>query len=255
MEKDFDVFKFEKRMKSNIFNFRVIMGLKKTNSEKIKKLLYKINLIQFALGQTRLFSRVFSFFIRYGLIGTVRLIRDLLITKILFKNARLIRYPFYIRGRTKILIGRNFTSGVGLRVDAFGASGQTQIEFGEHVQVGDYVHIAAIESVVIGNDVLIASKVYISDHNHGVYSGLNQSFADEIQYAKKLSVLPVKIGNNAWIGEGVMILPGVNIGENCVIGAGAVVTKSIEPNSIAVGNPARVVKIWNNDQKTWLKVN
>ena len=56
------------------------------------------------------------------------------------------------------------------------------------------------------------------------------------------AVLPVTIGNDVWIGSRVTILPGVTIGDGCVIGAGAVVAKDIPPYSVAVGNPARVVK-------------
>lgn len=53
---------------------------------------------------------------------------------------------------------------------------------------------------------------------------------------------PVTIGNNVWIGGGATILPGVTIGDNCVIGAGAVVSRSLPANSVAVGNPARIIK-------------
>lgn len=59
--------------------------------------------------------------------------------------------------------------------------------------------------------------------------------------------LKVKIGNNVWLGYGVLVLPGVTIGENSIVGAGSVVTKDIPPNSIAAGNPARVLK--ERDQK------
>ncbi|HEX7757448.1 MAG TPA: DapH/DapD/GlmU-related protein, partial [Niabella sp.] len=58
-----------------------------------------------------------------------------------------------------------------------------------------------------------------------------------IEYAQ-----PVTIGNNVWVGGNATILPGVTIGDNCVIGAGSVVTKDIPANSLAVGNPARVIR-------------
>lgn len=60
--------------------------------------------------------------------------------------------------------------------------------------------------------------------------------------------LPVTIGKNCWIGGSVVILPGVTIGDNCVIGAGSVVNKDIPPNSVAVGNPAKVKKVIDNGQ-------
>ncbi len=62
------------------------------------------------------------------------------------------------------------------------------------------------------------------------------------KYNEKNIASPVKIGNNVWIGSHVIILPGVTIGNNCVIGAGSVVNKSIPDNSTAVGVPAKVVK-------------
>ena len=58
--------------------------------------------------------------------------------------------------------------------------------------------------------------------------------------------LPIKIGNNVWLGGNVVILPGVTIGDGCVIGAGSVVTKDIAPNSVACGNPCKVIKSIEN---------
>lgn len=54
--------------------------------------------------------------------------------------------------------------------------------------------------------------------------------------------LPIKVGNNVWIGGGVNVMPGVTIGDNVVIGAGSVVTKDIKSNSVAVGSPCKVIK-------------
>ncbi len=190
--------------------------------------------------------------IRYGFIGSLRMFRDLLLTKIFFKSSRLIRHPWYVRGKKYIAFNSGFTSGVGLRIDAFGNSAN-QIVFGKNVQVGDYVHIAAIESVIIGNDVLMASKVYISDHDHGAYQGENISLPNQRQIDKVIVALPVKIGNNVWIGENVCILKGVNIGENSIIGASSVVTKSVPENCIVAGNPACIIKQFDFSTSTWVK--
>ena len=151
--------------------------------------------------------------------------------------------------------GSGFTSGVGLRVDAFG-NAPNQVVFGNNVEVGDYVHIGALESVVIGDDVLMASKVYISDHDHGIYQGGTDivSPANQTQAEKTLQISPVRIGNNVWLGENVCVLKGVEIGENSIIGASSVVTKSIPANSIAIGIPARVVKQYNIALKEWVNV-
>lgn len=91
--------------------------------------------------------------------------------------------------------------------------------------------------VTIGNDVLMGPEVviYTRGHEHGRTDiPIGQQGSSEIK--------PVTIGNDVWIGRRVMIMPGVNIGDGCVIGAGAVVTKDIPPYSVAGGVPARVLK-------------
>jgi lipopolysaccharide O-acetyltransferase len=107
----------------------------------------------------------------YSVTGLLRLIRDKLFTLIFFPHCRLIRYPFYIRGRKYIQIGKGLTTGVNTRLDAFPQVVENKsnsiLTIGVGVEINDYVHIAAVEQVVIGDNVLIASKVFISDHNHG----------------------------------------------------------------------------------------
>jgi lipopolysaccharide O-acetyltransferase len=191
---------------------------------------------------------------RYGVLGFIRLVRDTLLTRIITPQARLIRYPYYIRGKTYIQIGKEFTSGVGLRMDAFGTR-KHQILIGDRVQLGDYCHIGAIESIVIGDDVLIASKVFISDHNHGNYGvGSDTSPPNTTPYSRPLSSSAINIEKNVWIGESVHILAGVTVGEGSVIGAGSVVTRSVPPYSIAAGSPARVIKEYDFSGKRWIKV-
>lgn len=94
--------------------------------------------------------------------------------------------------------------------------------------------------------ILDEALVTIGDHcfigpNVGIYTACHPLEPEErntgVEWAE-----PVTIGNNVWIGGGVTICPGVTIGDNCVIGAGSVVVKDIPSNSVAVGNPARVVK-------------
>jgi lipopolysaccharide O-acetyltransferase len=195
-------------------------------------------------------SNSFATLKKYGVWGFLRLMRDIVFSRLCFPGVRVIRYPWYVRGQSDIKLGQGFTSGVGLRLDAFGDL-KDQIVIGANVQVGDYVHIAAIESVQLGNDVLLASRVYISDHDHGSYSGDDVSHPTEKQILKKLVSSPVKIGNNVWLGEGVCVLKGVEIGENSIVGAQSVVTKSIPKNSIAVGIPAKVIKKYNEQLNIW----
>ena len=106
----------------------------------------------------------------------------------------------------------------------------------------------------IGNHVLIASRVFISDINHGNFRE-GEMFDLSVSPEKQtLFFDPVRIEDNVWIGESVCILPGVTIGKHSVVGALSCVTKSIPPYSIAVGNPARVVKQYNFQTCSWERV-
>ena len=100
--------------------------------------------------------------------------------------------------------------------------------------------------VHIGNNVKFGPNVTIVTAGHPIYPELREK---GIEYN-----LPVRIGNNVWMGAGVIVLPGVTIGDNSVIGAGSVVTKDIPPNTVAVGSPCRVMReIGERDKKYYYK--
>lgn len=197
---------------------------------------------------------IVKMFNSYHFIGLLNLGIDFLITKIFYNKSRIIRRPFYLRGKRHINLGKNLTTGVGCRLDAFPLEKNVVLQFGEDIQINDYVHIAAINSVTIGNNVLIASKVFISDHNHGIYGGQFQDNPETIVAKRQLSSRPIVIEDNVWIGEFVSILPGVRIGKNSIIGTMSVVTKDIPANCIAIGNPAKIVKKYNFETNQWEKV-
>ena len=176
----------------------------------------------------------------------------LVITKIFYKKARLIRRPVYIRGKSSLSFAEGFTTGHACRFDLPGGMKETLI-IGKNCEIGDNVHFVAHEKVVIGDNVLMASKIFISDTNHGEYSGDQQSSPSTPPNKRPLITKPVMIGDNVWIGENVCILPGVTIGAGCIIGANSVVNKDIPTNCIAVGAPAKIVKIYNNDKGVWIK--
>ena len=153
---------------------------------------------------------------------------------IMTKQARFIRRPVYIRGHKSLSGCVGLTTGRFCRFDLEGS--KLTLFIGDNCEMGDMTHIVAHEQVEIGNDVLIASKCFISDTNHGVYKGENQDSPDVPPNARKLVTKPVKIGNNVWIGENAVILAGAEIGDGCIIGANAVVSKKIEAGSMVVGN-------------------
>ena len=168
---------------------------------------------------------------------------------------------FKITGKNNITLGDNFRAGESLRLEAIGEYGEQifapSIDIGENVTFNDFVHIGCVESIKIGNNVLLASKIFITDHNHGCYSAdevsLHQS--PEIPPAdRNLSCSPVCIEDNVWIGEFVSVLPGSFIGRGSIVGANSVVNGYIPEYSIAVGSPARVVKTYDHNKKLWLAV-
>lgn len=191
---------------------------------------------------------------RYSLGGLYRLFVDLMRTKLFYRSARIIRSPFYIRGRRNIDLGSNLTTGVGVRIDAFNSGTKKVVHIGSGVQINDYVHIGAIEDITIGDDVLIASRVFITDHNHGDFNSQCDPTVMMPPSQRPLSSRPVHIEQSVWIGENVCILPGVTIGRNAVIGAGAVVTKSVPSWSLVVGNPAVVIKKYDQATRKWIRV-
>lgn len=121
--------------------------------------------------------------------------------------------------------------------------------YGSNTTVGSNVYfnfnLTIIDDykVTIGNNVMFGPNVTIAVTNHPVHPDLRRG--------GEMYALPVVIEDDVWIGSGVIILPGVTIGKGCVIGAGAIVTKDIPANVIAVGNPCRVLRELTDNDRTY----
>ena len=190
--------------------------------------------------------------VHYSVIDIIRNSFSLLYTKLFYPKARLIRWPLYSSGKG-FLYGKGLTMGRACRIDT--SNNSNSLVIGENARIGDYVHINADYKIEIGDNVLMASKIFISDTNHGNYKGNDQSSPDENPTLRNLIYSPVKIGKNVWIGENVVILPGSMIGDGCIIGANSVLTgKSYPSNTIIAGCPASVVKKYDKESGTWKKV-
>jgi len=129
-----------------------------------------------------------------------------------------------------------------------------QIVIGDQVCFSDGVHISAIASVTIGSGCLFGSKIYVSDHNHGIYNGQQQSSPHEPPAQRLLGDGgPVVIGKNVWIGDNSVILGPATIGDGAIVGANSVVRGVIPANTIVAGAPAKPIKVFNFTTGTWDK--
>ena len=122
------------------------------------------------------------------------------------------------------------------------------IVFGDRVTATWALQVVAFERIEIEDDVMFAGNIYVSDGQHGTARG-----DVPYKYQGIENVKPVKIGRGSWIGQNVVILPGVTIGEGAVIGANSVVGSDVPPRSLAVGAPARVVKTWDHASSSWVR--
>lgn len=123
---------------------------------------------------------------------------------------------------------------------------------GRHVHLGNFVYanfnLTLVDDghIYIGDYTMIGPNVTIATAGHPIHPALREKIC---QYN-----IPVRIGRNCWIGAGAVILPGVTVGDNSVIGAGSIVTRDIPPNVVAVGNPCRVLReIGERDREFYFK--
>lgn len=155
-----------------------------------------------------------------------------------------VEYPIIIIGGSCITLGSNFRASERLRIECWEHYGKKKyrpsIRIGDNVGIGYNVHIGCINKIEIGNNVLLASNVFIEDCYHGFADSRDIGISPGAR--ELFSKGAVCIEEDVWVGENVAILPNVTIGRGSIIGANAVVSKDIPPYSIAAGNPARVIR-------------
>ena len=210
-----------------------------------KRLLIKRFIIPFAW----FWSRVYS----YNLAQKLKNARDWVYT-LWIKNfmgdvgiSSVIKYPCELwgGGKTSIYIGNKTIIRPHCDIGCFNRyNDQTynpSIQIGDSCDIGEYNHISAIMGIKIGNGLLTGKFVLINDNNHGE---LSLDEAEIPPFSRNLtSKGPIEIGNNVWLGDKVAILSGVKIGDNVIVGANSVVTKSIPSNCVVAGIPAKIIKV------------
>lgn len=125
-------------------------------------------------------------------------------------------------------------------------NGVGDISIGANTVIG--LSNTIIGPVFIGNRVILAQNVVVSGLNHG-YTDIDTAIRDQ-----PVNTAPIRIEEECWLGANVVVTAGVTIGKHSVIAAGSVVTKNIPPYSVAVGNPARIIKQYDFTTGEWLKV-
>ncbi len=121
------------------------------------------------------------------------------------------------------------------------------VSIGDRVLIGKGSGIVGHHTVKIGDDVFTGHHVYITDANHG-YEDVSLPIGKQFAPTRA-----VRIGSGSWLGHGTVVLPGSDIGRNVVVGAGSVVTGALPDFSVAVGNPARVIRR-HLDGQGWVRV-
>lgn len=204
------------------------MGLKK----------YFINMIFKTLYRFEHFNRAYKNYKHY---------RQVDVLKKSFKKAGnnfRIGKDYFVYHPECIQIGNDFSARDRYRIEAI--TEYAGEKFNPHIRIGNNVkflydiHIGCIDKIEIGDNCLFASRIFISDHDHGNTGKENLSLLPNNRplYSKG----PIIIEENVWVGEGVAILGGVKIGKNSVIATNAVVTKDVPAFSIVGGIPAKIIK-------------
>ena len=159
--------------------------------------------------------------------------------------------PLLLSNTKHVSIGDRVFIRNGARFDIvihrYGVDYRPRVVIEDGVSCEQNLHIACAEEIIIEKDVAITENVGIFDILHP-FENVGLPIVKQ-----PLRTLPVRIGTGSLIGMNAVIMPGVTIGEHCIIGANSVVTKSISAYSVAVGAPARVIKRFDSQKEQWVR--
>ncbi len=161
--------------------------------------------------------------------------------------------PFYGHQLEHAELGYGVSIGPGCRMEVHPEERRNKqprpiLHIGDRTRLGHHVTISCHQSLFIGDEALIAGGCYISDNNHSIDPEGPRYLNQPLKGQKTI------IEKGVWLGQNVCVLAGSHIGERSIIGAGSVVSGTIPAYSIAVGNPARIVKQYSFETKKWERV-
>lgn len=166
----------------------------------------------------------------------------------------LIRPPYTITSARCIYIGTNTVIGpnalLSVVTEHLGQRYAPRLKVGDDCSIGQNFVVSCLDEVVIGDKVLISSNVFLGDSMHG-YDDPAAAVIDQ----PLLKRGAVRVEDGAFIGINAIVLPGVRIGRNAVVGAGAVVTADVPDCTVVAGNPARVIRKYDPIRQVWLRPN
>ncbi len=152
------------------------------------------------------------------------------------------------RTRMDVMPWNAFTLGEGSTIEDFATvnNGVGPVFIGDRVRIG--LGNTIIGPVTIGNDIMFAQNIVLSGLNHG-YEDISQPISEQA-----VTTSPITIEDEVWIGANSIIVAGVTVGKHSVVAGGSVVTRDVPPYSIVGGNPAKVLKKYNQATNSWERV-
>lgn len=161
--------------------------------------------------------------------------------------------PWVISGRKFVEIGESSAIMSGCRIEAIctyaGKTYHPLVSIGANVYIGRMLFITAIQEVRIGDGSVLSDYVYVADSSHGFDPEHGLIMEQRLE-----SKGPVRIGSNCFLGYRVTVMPGVILGDWCIVGAHSVVTQSFSAYSMIAGSPARLIRRYSHELGEWISV-
>jgi acetyltransferase-like isoleucine patch superfamily enzyme len=155
-----------------------------------------------------------------------------------FGRKTVLEPPVRIGGEQRMAIGNDVYIGADCWLQTHPGREGVVLRIGDGTSIAGHCVLSAACSITLGPRVLFARGVYVSDHSHD-FADLERAVLDQ----PRTKLAPVEIGEGAWLGENVVVGPGVRIGRGAVVGANSVVLTDVPDHAVAVGAPARIVRV------------